>query len=287
MTGDRTIPARDGYPLAATVVGSGPRVAVINSATAVPRHYYRAYAAALADAGHTVVTYDYRGIGDSKPRSLRGFAASASDWALLDMAGVIDHVLAELTPQRLFLVGHSFGGQVAGLLDDASRIDAMVTVSSQSGHWSYQGGTQRLAVAIHTHLTLPILAHTLGYVPWSRFSSAQDLPQGVALQWSRWCRDRRYLLSDETLPLRRYRDFAAPVLAYSIDDDDWGTRQSVDAMMSAYPRVERRHLRANDHGLTRLGHFGFFRRESSALWPQTFEWFAAHSGDTAAPAPTG
>ena len=60
---------------------------------------------------------------------------------------------------------------------------------------------------------------------WSWFSSAEDLPKGVALQWSRWCRDRQYLLGDNALPLHRYDTFTAPVLAYSFSDDKWGTRR--------------------------------------------------------------
>lgn len=271
----RDIPARDGYPLAATVLGSGPDAVIINSATAVPRQYYGAYAEALAAQGFTVVTYDYRGIGGSRRGRLRGFGAEAADWALLDMAAVVDFAVDTFDPGALFLVAHSVGGQLAGLLDNASLVRGMVTVSSQSGYWRHQGRGQRLPVAVHTRLTLPFFARTLGYVPWSRFSSAEDLPAGVALQWSRWCRDPRYLMGDPTLPLDRYAAFAAPVLAYSVDDDPWGTARSVDAMMSAYPSVERRHLRARDHGLERIGHFGFFRRESRALWDETFQWLGA------------
>jgi predicted alpha/beta hydrolase len=273
----RRIPARDGHLLGATIVGSGPRVVVVNSATAVPRGYYRAYAEALAAEGWTVVTYDYRGIGDSRPPRLRGFPASAADWALLDMAGVVDFATSELGFPRVLLVGHSIGGQLAGLMDVADRVGGMVAVSAQSGHWRLQGRGQRLPVALHSHLTLPVLARTLGYVPWSRFSGAQDLPAGAALQWARWCRDRRYLMSDASLPLHHYASFTAPVMAYSVDDDPWGTARSVDAMMSAYPDVQRRHLRPAEHGLARLGHFGFFRRSSAALWPETFAWLAARA----------
>lgn len=123
----------------------------------------------------------------------------------------------------------------------------MVTMSSQSGHWRLQGGAQKAVVAIHTHLSLPLLARVFGYMPWSAFSNAEDLPRGVALAWSRWCRDRSYLLGDDTLPLDRFARFVAPVLVYSFADDDWGTARSVDAMMRAYPNLERRHRAPSDH----------------------------------------
>ncbi len=272
---DVEILARDGFALKATLYpgGAKPRGAVvISSATAVPRRFYRHYAAALASAGLTAVTYDYRGIGDSRPASLRGFEARTRDWGLQDMAGVIDWVARTQGDGPLFMVGHSVGGQVAGLLDNGHAIDAMITLSAQSGHWRFQGGNQKLAVALHVYVTLPLLANVFGYMPWSWFGSALDLPKGAALEWSRWCRDRNYLLGDSSLPLERYTRFEAPVLAYSISDDDWGTSRSVDAMMSAYPNVEREHVNPTDHGLDALGHFGYFRPEAKSLWSKGFEW---------------
>ncbi|MDX1499333.1 MAG: alpha/beta fold hydrolase [Woeseiaceae bacterium] len=270
------IPARDGLRLRATLFAAGgtpERVVIVGGATAVPRRFYRHFATALAEAGFAAITFDYRGTGGSRPASLRGFEATATDWALSDMTGIVDWAVSELNPARLFMVGHSFGGQTAGLLDNGHRIDGLVTVSAQSGYWRIQGGEQKLVVGLHVHLTLPLLAHLFGYVPWSRIGSAEDLPKGVALQWARWCRDPRYLLGDESLPLARYAEFRAPVLAYSIDDDKWGRPQAVNAMMAAYPNVERRHIEPRERGLASLGHVGYFRPEAAGLWPEVIDWF--------------
>lgn len=273
-----TIPSRDMLPLAATIYAKVPaprRVAIISSATAVPQRFYRHYAQALAEAGYVAVTYDYRGIGRSRPKSLRGFQAQVRDWGLLDMAGVVDWVRTQFEPECVFMVGHSVGGQVAGLLENSAMIDGMITLSAQSGHWRLQGGEQRLVVAFHVHVGFPLLSTMFGYMPWSWFGSAEDLPKGAALEWSRWCRDPLYLLGDDTLPLDRYAEFSSPVLAYSIDDDKWGTRQAVDAMMSAYPNVERRHLEPAQYGLQLLGHFGYFRQTARHLWADGIAWMNA------------
>lgn len=88
----QTIPATDGYPLGATVwAASGvPRgVVVVHPATGVPQRIYQAFAQFLADCGFHSITYDYRGIGASRPKSLRRFAARMRDWALLDAEGVM------------------------------------------------------------------------------------------------------------------------------------------------------------------------------------------------------
>jgi predicted alpha/beta hydrolase len=250
---------------------SSGKLVLINSATGVPRRFYRHFAAALTEACYTVVTYDYRGVGDSRPQSLRGLVARVRDWVTLDMAGLVDWVADLHKPRKLFLVGHSVGGQLAGMLDNSGRIDGMLTISAQSGYWGYQGGGQKVMVWIHAYLTLPMLSRLFGYMPWS-LVGGEDLPKDAALEWARWCRDPEYLLGDSTLPLERYAQFAAPVLAYSFGDDNWGTARSVDAMMRAYPTLERRHLQPADVGLHAIGHFGYFRPESKPLWDEAVIW---------------
>lgn len=271
-----SIPARDGFALAATVYepAGGPKgtVVTVNPATAVPRYFYRHFAAYLAEEGYTAVTYDYRGTGESRPEELRGFEARMRDWALLDMAAVVDWVEATYQPGRLFHVGHSYGGQTAGLLPNGHRIDAMVTVSAQSGYWRLQGGNQKVMVALHAYLTLPLLSYIFGYMPWSKVASGEDLPQGVALEWARWCRQPGYLLDDSSLPLARYREFEAPILAYSFEDDAWGSSRSVAAMMRAYPQVTLRHVDPAEVGLQKIGHVGYFRPQAKMLWRETVRW---------------
>ena len=182
---------------------------------------------------------------------------------------------SELRAERIFKVGHSVGGQVTGLLDNADQIDGMITLSAQSGHWRLQGGEQKWAAAFHVHVTLPVLATVMGYMPWRWIGAGEDLPKGAALEWAGWCRNRDYLLGDKTLPLDRFAGFAAPILAYSIDDDKWGTSRAVDAMMSAYPNVKRRHIVPSEHDLPSIGHFGFFRPQAKPLWEEGIAWLDA------------
>jgi predicted alpha/beta hydrolase len=270
----RVINAADGYPLAASFfdAATSGTVLLINSATAVPRRFYQRFAAYMQRQGWQVVTYDYRGIGDSKPRSLRGFKATMRDWALLDMTAMVDWIDRELAPKRLFAIGHSFGGQTLGMIENAGRVDAMVGVSAQSGYWGVQGGRERAKVRLIVTAIIPLLTRVVGYFPWSWVARGADLPRGVALEWARWCRNPDYLLGDDSLPLERYKLFTAPVLAFSIEDDDWGTRRAVDDMMRAYPNVTRRHIAPAEYGLSRLQHLGFFRDGSEPLWSEAIEW---------------
>ena len=72
---DITVPAMDSHPLAATLFlprGAKRHAVLINSATAVPRRLYRGFASYLAGRGCAVLTYDYRGIGGSRPKAMNG-----------------------------------------------------------------------------------------------------------------------------------------------------------------------------------------------------------------------
>lgn len=269
-----SIRAADGFELGGTLfpAAAADTVVIVHAATAVPHRFYRRFASYLQAGGWTVLTYDYRGIGDSRPASLKGFGGCASDWGLLDIPAALRWAKSELAPRRIFFVGHSAGGQQAGLLEAPGDVTAMATVSSQSGYWGLQGGAEKLRVLLMMGLVVPLLARAVGYLPWSRLVSGEDLPRNAALEWARWCRSPKYLFCDDRLPLHRYKQFTAPVLAYSIEDDAWGTARSVDAMMSAYPNLQRRHIVPSDYGLSQVGHMGYFRQGSEALWDELRAW---------------
>jgi len=55
-------------------------VVIINAATSVRCRYYFRFAAFLFGEGMDLITYDYRGIGESRPATLRGFDAGWIDW---------------------------------------------------------------------------------------------------------------------------------------------------------------------------------------------------------------
>src|ERR1700747_1988781 len=130
---DLWVTARDGYQLAATefLPGGPPRVAiVINSATAVPRRIYRGFATYLAERGFAVLTYDYRGVAGSRPKSLVGFSARMRDWAALDVTFAREHARARWPDLQLATVGHSFGGQAIGLLPNNDLISRTLMIAA-------------------------------------------------------------------------------------------------------------------------------------------------------------
>lgn len=79
---------------------------ILASATGVPQGFYRRFSEYMTQYGYQVLTFDYRGVGASSPKNLKGFEMSYLDWGKLDLAGAIDYFADEQLP--LFVVGHSY-----------------------------------------------------------------------------------------------------------------------------------------------------------------------------------
>ena len=278
---DTSFAARDGYPLAATVFApaDAPRGAVlINSATAVPRKIYRGFATYLAEQGHTVLTYDYRGIGGSRPRSLRGFTVRMRDWAALDVAAAIDHMRGVWPKLPLGVVGHSFGGQALGLASNNDQVSRALFVAAQAGYWRLFHSPEKYRVYAMLRLVGAPLARVLGYVP-GRLGIGEDLPRDVFLEWTAWVMKPRYFFDDATLDaLANFPRYRGALRAICLTDDPWATAPAVDLLCSGFTGTapERIDVRPADVGAAKIGHFGFFRPEHrGTLWRDGAGWLSS------------
>jgi predicted alpha/beta hydrolase len=278
------IPARDGFKLAATLYhserGDGPAV-LINSATAVKRRYYDPFARYLAERGFSVLTYDYRGIGGSRPKSLRGFKARLHQWGEEDMAGAVDWVSRHLQPVRLLVVGHSVGGQLVGLAENHAKVDALLGVAAQDGYYGHWPTPARYRLAFNWHVAVPVLSRLFGYAPgW--LGTVEDLPGGVVREWAQWCRRPTFLFGDSAERRRSYARFDKPLLAYSFEDDDYAPRAAVESLLRFYPnaRAEHRHVQPRHVGADAIAHFGFFREKfRNTLWQEAANWLEQQAFD--------
>jgi predicted alpha/beta hydrolase len=284
---DITFPAKDGYSLGGTLFlprGAKRHAVLINSATAVPRQIYKGFASYLAGRGSAVLTYDYRGTGDSrqkslvgynKPKSLAGFQASMSDWAALDAAAAVTWMRDRYNGLPLGYVGHSFGGQALGLLPNNTEIARALLIASQAGYWGLMTSPERYRVyALLNFVGVP-LTRLLGYAP-GRMGLGLDLPKGVFLQWVRWVMSKRYMFDDPTLEaLANFPNYRGALRALCISDDPWATRPAVDLLCSGFtsitPDIDT--ITPSDLGVARIGHFGFFRSQHrDMLWRGAAEW---------------
>jgi predicted alpha/beta hydrolase len=280
--GPRGVPfaltAADGYRLAATLYyADEPAVAriVVAGATAVPQGFYRRFAQFAAVRGYDVLTFDYRGIGGSAPRSLRGFRVDYLDWARLDLAAAIDELHDGHTP--LHVVGHSFGGQALGLLQRPERVRSMYTFATGAGWHGWMPPLERARVLMLWNVLGPVVTSAVGYLPWSRFDMGEDLPLDIYRQWRRWCRNPRYFFDDPEMAhlTESFAAVTAPIVAANALDDGWAPPSSRDAFMGAYRASGWRavDLDPRQVDLARIGHMGYFRAGAEPLWNDVLEFF--------------
>ncbi len=275
------IKTADEFALAATVFpgednDGAKRCAIMSSAMGVKRGFYESFARFLSKEGITVITYDYRGIGDSGPGKLEGFEAHLHEWGEKDLDAVIRWVRDTYLPTKLFLIGHSVGGQIAALAESSRHADAIVGVAAQSGYWGHWSGIRKVAIFVLWHLLLPISTHLVGFFPAKFFGLSENLPKGVALQWATWGRDPDYIRGkNRRASADNFDQIRAPVLAYFIEDDTLAPRLSVEAMLRYYTRSKTslREISLKEIDRSKFGHFGWFREElARPFWNETVEW---------------
>ncbi|ETR74770.1 alpha/beta hydrolase [Afipia sp. P52-10] len=279
---DILLPANDGYMLGATLFlprnGTKQTAVLINSATAVPRKIYRPFATYLSGLGSVVLTFDYRGIGGSRPASLSGFKASMSDWAALDSAAAVSWLRGRYKGLPLGVVGHSFGGQAIGLLPNNDMISRSLLVAAQAGHWGLMPSPEKYRVYAMLNLLGKPITHLLGYTP-GRLGIGEDLPKGVFLQWADWVMKERYYYDDPSLTaLANYGQYKAPVRALSFTDDPWATEPMVELLCSGFTATKPQivSIAPQAVGAKTIGHFGFFRPEHrETLWKDAAGWLLA------------
>ena len=278
-----TITTIDGFDLAGQAFGDAASCragVLLVGAMGVDQQYYSAFADWLAGQGFFVVTFDYRGMGDSRPlrfrESLRGFDADVSIWATRDVPAALEFLAERIGSKPLLWLGHSLGGQILGLVPNRDRVTAMVTVATGSGYWVQNAWRLRLLAWWLWFVVAPVATRLAGYFPGRRLKKVGDLPAGVMQQWRAWCLNRDYCVGVLGPGMRaQYARITTPILSLSFTDDEFMSRINTESMHGFYAAAPRemRRIAPRDIGARSIGHFGFFRRRhAERLWPQAAAW---------------
>jgi len=256
---------------------------LVASALGVPQQFYKHYGHFLAQNGYQCVTFDYRGTGLSK------FVGNLSDvqlsdWGRLDLNAAIKtaHELAQKNQSNddnLLLVGHSIGGQVLGLAENASLLKAAIFVASSAPYWRRWPHPRKLYIGFVCGVMLPLLSFARNTYPARAVGlSSMDLPAGCARDWGKWMRDKDYLFGAKFgLPLAGYKEFDKPILSLSFDDDDFAPKVNVDYLLDFYKaaKIENEYISQHSLGLGAIDHMGFFKQKfRNSLWQKSLDWMS-------------
>jgi len=274
--------ALDGYELGGYFHDSKnsepSHVAILHCGAGIRALRYRRFAAYLAESGIPTLCYDYRGIGLSRPRALRGFRASIEDWSEHDCGGAIAWMRGRYPRARMIGIAHSIGALLVGGAPNSAEQAHLVLIGGHTGYYGDYHPRYRLPMTAVWHALMPAVTMVMGYFPARRLGLGEDLPARVALQWagrrtgdlrpagSGPGYDRAQTLLDRCAALQR------PATFVSVTDDAFATASGTKRLLSFYPRLfPLTHVQYSpaDAGTRRIGHFGFFgRRAGATLWPR-------------------
>jgi predicted alpha/beta hydrolase len=262
-------------------------VAVINAGAGIGLSYYDRFGRFLADRGVPTLIYDYRGIGQSRPKVLRRFPASVEDWGSKDCAATLDWLSGSFPGAKRVVIGHSVGGFVTGFVTNGPMIDRMLLIGAHTGYWRDYSSRARPAMYLLWHAMMPALTRAIGYFPGRKLRLLEDLPAGVALEWAN--RRKPDFWWDRITPdgapdtfwkdscLRRFHAIRAPTLAVRFTDDAFATEKATERILDLYRNCQATKMVLSPAavGGQKIGHFGFFRsRFRESLWPQIIDWLA-------------
>ncbi len=256
----------------------GPAV-VIWPAMGVPARYYRPLAGYLVGAGARVAVADLRGTGASTPvpsrRSRYGLAELVQD------VGAVRQALAPwLAGRRTLLLGHSLGGQAvvlhtalaqSGAAAEHCTVDGIALVAVGLPYFRSYPARQAATVLPFTQ---GIAATTALLRVWPGWGFGGRQARGVIRDWAYTARHGRYPRLGGVDPGPALAALATPVLAVSVDDDQYTPPATTDHLLRLLPAapVTREHYHAAAAG-DRLDHFRWVR--ASAALAARIAGFAA------------
>jgi predicted alpha/beta hydrolase len=252
------------------------RSVIVGPATAVAQTYYFKFCAYLAEQGFDVLTFDYRGVGHSKLRDIREYAAIGfSDWAEHDYPAVIETMHALHPGQPLYIVGHSVGGWMPGATLASHRIDGLLGVAALSAYWPLMARPHRYGHWLTWNTLVPASTALLGYWPgWAGLT--HDLPAKLGREFAQWAQLPGFLFDAPQFNARGNAEkFTGHLRLLQIDDDVWGTPEAVSALQPHYPNAKSNVMETlipADFGAKAIGHLNFFRSQfRDSLWPHAVQ----------------
>jgi predicted alpha/beta hydrolase len=247
------------------------RSVIVGPAAAVSQTYYEKFCHYLADAGFDVISFDFRGVGQSKLRDIRDYRdVGFVEWIEHDYPAVVDYMLENFPAQPLFIVGHSAGGWIPGISQISHRISGILGVGVLSAYWRLMSPRVRYLHWFAWRFLIPISVKLRGYWP-GIVGLNVNMPAAFATQFGRWALNPEFVFSETSFkPLANAERFTGHLHLLQISDDPWGTPAAVQSVYQRYSKAKTRRMETIDpkqFNLKSIGHFSFFRSQHrDTLW---------------------
>lgn len=271
-----SIICKDGYELAARFYPAQGNTkqempVLICPATGIIKQFYHHFAGWLADQGFDVMVFDFRGIGESLHGPLKNSRASIVQWGQLDIPAAINALLTKTNTQQVYLLGHSAGGQLIGIMPNHSKVAKVIAVSGSTGHVKGLSGRTKILAPIMFKGIFPLARLTLGYGPTNAIGMGENLPKNVAREWAQFCSKPGYVINaiGKTVKEDFHPSIKVPVTVLWSSDDEIATYSNVKDLLRLYPNAKTNmiELKPSAFGHKNIGHMLMFKRSHQNIWP--------------------
>jgi predicted alpha/beta hydrolase len=208
-------------------------------AMGVPAKHYLPLAEAFAAHGVAMVLHEWRGIGSSDRRAGRQCDWGYRELLEADVPVGIAEVRSRWPHAKLWIGGHSLGGQLACLYASlhASEFSGIALIASGSPYWRR---FPRGVLILGAYALASPLARLIGYLPGRRIGFGGNEAKGVIADWSRSGRSGRYAADGMPVDFSaQMRALKLPVAALRLRDDWLVPAGSLDWLLGLMPQASR------------------------------------------------
>lgn len=248
---------------------SNGKLVVINSATGVRQQIYFAFSEYLSEYGFTVVTYDYSGIGLSKPKNMKKSSASMRTWGSVDFHAVTNYIHENFLNYEYYCIGHSVGALILGMNPQSTMFKKLIFIGTQKAFVGNLKLKTRIEAYLGFGIAQPVTTKLMGYFPAQWFGLGESLPSGTAMDW------RTLILNKKSTNrlLEKLEDYSKTlqqdVFVIRAEDDVWVTQEGVESLLKeTYPNLKPtyRLVKIEESEAKKIGHINFFRSYNRSLW---------------------
>lgn len=236
---------------------------VLFPALGVRASFYKHLGQQLADIGIHCITADWRGFGASNAKISRNHSHGYKE-LIEDIKVVLNKVQEQLDDSKIYLLGHSLGGQLGALYSSRYKgiVAGIILVASclvYYKEWGDRAWQIKLAGRV-----FPMISNLVGYFPGHRLGFAGKEARGVMKDWCHNALTGKYEpVGDEFDYEAALKEMVVPVLSLSFEKDTMAVRQACQALYSKFsPKtsVQHLHLCQEDTPLRPLDHYAWARK---------------------------
>lgn len=269
------ISCKDGYQLAAqfypALNSDKPYPILICPATGITKNFYHAFAQWLNQQGYPVLSFDFRGIGESLHGALKDSTASIHDWGIYDIPAAIEALLNRTQAEKVIIVGHSAGGQLLGIASNYHKVAKVLAIAGSTGHVKGLKGKTKILAPVMFNIIFPVSSFVKGYGATQFIGMGENLPKNVAKQWAEFCSKPGYVMNaiGKTIFEDYHQQIQCPITSFWATDDEIATHSNVKDLLRLYPNAQTKLIELNPQqlGYKRIGHMLMFKKSHQKIWP--------------------